>query len=116
MTSTVIASFAMAPVELIPVVQSLAQFFSIVWKERMINPLEEKLKVVEANRFKIHDMIIKVGRMKDMVQNLAMSLVSKRNDNAQHQEKLLEELKKALVLALAQLELVALEPEKGNLI
>lgn len=34
----------------------------------MINSLEEKLKVVEVNRLMIHSMIIKVVKMKDMVQ------------------------------------------------
>ena len=81
----------------------------------MINPLEEKLKEVETNRFMIHYMIIKVAKMKDMVQRL-VSLVATLEDKPEHHEKkLLEEPEKALVDSLAHLEMVELELEMDNL-
>lgn len=117
-TSTVVGgfvAFAMAPVGLIPV-QSLPQLFSTVWKERITKPLEEKIKVVEANRFMIHDMIIKVGKMKDIIKGHVMSLVAKLKDDAKHHEnKLSEELEKALLDSLNQLQMVELELAIGNL-
>ena len=115
-TSTVavgVAAFAM-PVGLIPV-QPLPQLFNTLWKERMINPIVEKIKVVEASRFMIHSMIIKVAQMKDMVQSL-VSLVAKREDDAEHHEKkLLVELEKALADSLEHLEMLELELELENI-
>lgn len=94
-----------ASINVAPLVLSLNSLIEI----SMEKSIKEEQKVIENIRFRIHSAIVKVGRIKDIVEHLNM-LVAKAEDVVDAKKRL-KEMKKAVVEALAQVNMVKMEIE-----